>query len=178
MLGGLATGVGGIHGKLVVKLVEGIYLHDVVAHDGSQRAEFLLVLAHLDAVGSLGLLDAVHQLRHLLAGGIELEVDGIVVGREGFVIALKGLDLLRKFLFLNIKLAYQGILLIEHVCQCGAQQQGHDNHDYHDRFGSSVLLALTLFAFYSLEWIFSFHNSECLSVICKSSYFSALLLQP
>ena len=160
MLGGILACRGGVGRKLMVKLVERVDLHDIAAHNGAKGTQLFLVLAHLHAVCSLGLLDTLHKLSHFLAGRVELKVDGVVVGRKGLIVTLQGDYLVGEFLLFNIQLAHKRVLLDKHVSQGARQECGDGNHCVHNGFGTAVCLTLLLLALKPLKGIFSFHISN------------------
>ena len=159
---GVATGFGRLGGQFVVERVQRINLDNVVAHDGTQGPQFLLILAHLGAVGRVGLLDAVDELCHFLAGGVQLRVDGVVIGAQGGVIVLQGDHLLGQFLLFYVQIADQLRFLVPDIQQRTGQDQGNGGKHPGGRLQTGVFL-FTFLARNALQRIFS-HNGIVLMV--------------
>ena len=155
--GGFAAGCGSFGREAFVQGVQRVNLDDVALHDGTQRAQFLFILADLGAVSGFRLREFVDELRNLFAGGIQLVVDGFIVAAQGGEILLEGHHLLGQFLFLVFQLSHQGAPLVQHITQHAGEDQGNHGQDGHHGAGTFLLFSFTLFAFDSFERIFS-HN--------------------
>ena len=108
------------------------------------------------AVRGLGLRELVDEEGHLLAGGVQLAVDAFVVGIQGFEVGLQVEELLGQFGFFAFELVHEAALLAPDPGQGAAERQGGDGEDDGRGLqGSVAVFLLTLFAFDSLEGIFS-----------------------
>jgi hypothetical protein len=94
----------------------------------------------------------------LLAGGVQLAVDGVVVGVQVLEIALQVEELLGEFGLLAFEFTDEVAFLAPDPGEGTTQSEGGDGQDDGGGLQSAVaVFLLTLFAFDSLEGIFSHH---------------------